>query len=110
MGTPAAIEIYTSIILPTTMSPTSPLYLWREMGSKGAQEEGKNPPLFVVVLKRHVYYLKYNTHLHTFTCTQTFVYLDLSGLTQMSLFTLSTTPATDARSFPSAAYVPWPLE
>ncbi len=39
-----------------------------------------------------------------------FAHLDLSGLTQISLFTLSTTPATDASSFPSTVYVPCPLQ
>ena len=37
-------------------------------------------------------------------------YLDFIGLTQMSLFTLSTTPATEAINFPSSVYVPWPLQ
>lgn len=36
-------------------------------------------------------------------------YLVFKAFTQTSLFTLSTTPATDAISFSSPMYVPWPL-
>ena len=53
------------------MSPTSPLYLWREIESKGAGEERKNTLLIAVVLNGHLQYLKHSTHLDAFT--QTFV-------------------------------------
>ena len=37
-------------------------------------------------------------------------YLVFNGFTQMSLLTLSTTPATEACSFSSSIYVPCPLK
>lgn len=37
-------------------------------------------------------------------------HLVFSGLTQMSLLTRSTSPATEAVSFSSSMYVPWPLK
>lgn len=79
----------TSVILPTTTSPTSPLNLQINTVIQWiiiCPSEGKHTPVGLGD-----------------------PYRVFSGLTQISLSTLCTSPATEAVSFSSSTYVPWPL-
>lgn len=86
----------TSVIRPTITSPTSPLNL---KNTKPITEW---------------YHVKFNMHIRqrkviSWAKSRRKSHLVFRGLTQMSLLTRSTSPATEAVSFSSSMYVPWPL-